>query len=295
MRIFLTGANGFIGRHLVPILKPHQLFLIEKEDVHFQNSDMSCLKVDLSDVSQWGNNLKDFSPEACIHLAWSDLPDYSFDKCMENFNMTMRLYEFLKKVGCKRIFTAGTCWEYGNLQGKVGEGDTPPGMNLFASFKSALRLAGESLTAERGIDFIWGRIFFVYGPGQREQSLIPYCYKTLKRQEVPVINNPHAINDFIYVSDVANAIAALIETPATSGVFNIGTGAPTTVGQLCNQVAHALGVEELSVTRSNESDKSGFWADTSKIYARTGWRPQISLQKGIEKTVEQLGEKHGHS
>ena len=295
MRIFLTGANGFIGRQLVPLLERHQLFLIEKEDVHFQNPNLSYFRGDLSDLTQWSRQIQDFSPEACIHLAWSDLPDYSLLKCMENFNTTIRLFGFLKDIECKKIFTAGTCWEYGNLKGQVKEEDSSSGMNLFASFKTALRLTGESLAAEKGIKFIWGRIFFVYGPGQREQSLIPFFYRGLKKKEAPRINNPSAINDFIYVSDVASAIVALIEAPDTSGVFNIGSGTPTTVGKLCSLVAQRLGVEELSIQPHSSSIEKGFWADISSINKSTGWNPQISLQKGIEETIDHLEKKYDYS
>ena len=295
MRILLTGANGFIGRHLVPLLERHQLFVIDKKDVYFQKPNLTYLRAELSDLSQWSRQIQDFSPEACIHLAWSDLPDYSLLKCMENFNTTMRLFGFLKDIECKKIFTAGTCWEYGDLKGKVNEEDSSPGINLFASFKTALRLTGESLAAEKGIKFIWGRIFFVYGPGQREQSLIPFFYRGLKKKEVPKITNPSTINDFIYVSDVASAIVALIEAPDTSGVFNIGSGTPATVAKLCSLVAQKLGVDELFMQHSISSDEKGFWADISAIYKSTGWRPQISLQEGIDETVDQLEEKYGYS
>lgn len=294
MRIFLTGANGFIGRHLVPLLKRHQLFLVEKEDVRLQSPNLSYSRGDLSDLAQWSSQVRDFSPEACIHLAWSDLPDYSLSKCMENFNTTVRLFGFLKDIGCKKIFSAGTCWEYGNLQGQVREKDLPSKMNLFASFKAAIRLVGEGLAANNGIDFIWGRLFFVYGPGQREQSLIPACYQAFKNKQVPKINNPSAINDFIYVSDAASAITALIEAPAISGVFNIGSGIPATVAKLCSLVAQGLKANGRLMQQPSSSNEKGFWADISLIHKSTGWKPQTSLQKGIEETIKQLEQKHGH-
>ena len=223
------------------------------------------------------------------------MPDYSLLKCLENFNTTMHLFGFLKDIGCKKIFTAGTCWEYGNLQGQVKEEDSSSGMSLFASFKTSLRLIGENLAAEKGIDFIWGRIFFVYGPGQREQSLLPFCYQALKKKEAPQVNNPSAINDFIYVSDVAMAIVALIEAPFVSGVFNIGSGIPVTVAKLCNLVAQRLGVEGLPIEHPRSSNEKGFWADISSIQKSTGWKPQTSLENGIDETIKHLEGEYGYS
>lgn len=288
MRIFLTGANGFIGRHLIPLLNRHDLLLIGRKQGLNYPSNVLYVQGDLTSGEQWKRIVADFSPELCVHLAWMGLPDYSLRTCLLNFEMSVRLFEVVIDIGCRKVFAAGTCWEYGDLQGKVSEKDIPERINLFASFKTGLRLVGESLAASQKMDFIWGRIFFVYGLGQRESSLIPSCYKALKEGRSPKINNPGRVNDFIHVSDVVSAISALIETPNISGVFNIGSGSPSKVGEVVKIIAKRMGSEKLLPKNIDHSEEGGIWADRSLIERETHWKPLTPLATGIDKTITQL-------
>lgn len=295
MRILITGATGFIGNHLVPLLSLHQLLLIGRREACFSQSGVSYIRADLADLTAWKKQVEDFAPDACIHLAWSGLPDYSFKSCLENFNISARLYEFLGHNGCRKIFTAGTCWEYGNLHGVVKEDDFCGELSLFASFKTGLRLIGESLSLQQKVDFIWGRIFFVYGQGQREASLIPSCFSSLVGGEHPAVRNPNSVCDFIHVSDVVSAIKALIEAEDVRGILNIGSGYPTEVSKVCEYVAEALKVEKKLFLNSTSSTGDGLWADISLISSKTGWKPQIRICRGVKETVNDMRINDGSS
>jgi nucleoside-diphosphate-sugar epimerase len=295
MRILITGATGFIGKYLIPLLVRHQLLLLGAEEARFFQENISYIKADLAEPETWEKKVEDFAPEACIHLAWKGLPDYSFACCLENFNLSTKLFEFLALKGCKKIFAAGTCWEYGSLRGTVKEDDTSDELSLFASFKTSLRLVGESIARYGKVDFIWGRIFFVYGPGQRETSLIPSCYASFASGKAPAIKNPKAACDFIHVIDVAEAIKSLIEAEGVSGTFNIGSGCATEVASISNYIAQTLKVKDKLFGGGDSSEKEGFWADLSLITSRTSWRPQISLKRGVEETILELRKKNGSS
>tara|TARA_Y100000588_G_scaffold161370_2_gene175407 strand:- start:6605 stop:7504 length:900 start_codon:yes stop_codon:yes gene_type:complete len=295
MQILLTGGSGFLGRHLLPLLENHQVLVLGRRKAVFPYRNVSYLRCDLSDTSTWKKRVRDFSPDAGIHLAWTGLPDYSLSRCLENFNSTINLLNILLSAGCKTIFTAGTCWEYGNVAGQVREIDIPGPMSLYPSFKTGLHLISESMMAECEANLIWGRVFFVYGPGQRESSIIPTCYKAIKNGMVPVVKNPDAINDFVHISDVVGAIKALVEAPGVSGVFNLGSGTPGKVRQVCGYVARKLNAESKIPDWQNQGEQSGFWADISLIKKRTGWEPKLSLEEGIEQTIDEWEEANDRS
>lgn len=289
MRVFLTGGSGFIGRHLIPLLSEsgHEVLALSRKSV----ADVASLRVkalvgDLADPESYRSLLKAFKPDCAVHLAWEGLPDYSVKNCRRNLLTGLDLFEALHEAGCARIFSTGTCWEYGKLKGPVKESEVGLELGSFAAFKVALRVIGESTCLKEGGHLIWVRPFFVYGPGQRSSALIPSCYRSLCAGESPQIREPHAVNDFIHVTDVARAIRALIEECPATDVFNIGTAMPTPVWQVVNHVAVALGKSPV-YSEATGSGNDGLWASTEKIRS-LGWAPSLSLEAGIAQTVEAL-------
>jgi nucleoside-diphosphate-sugar epimerase len=287
MKIFITGGTGFIGKQLVPILEQHELLCLShstRDWVPSQN--VQFVSGDLCDPKTYLSKLQKFQPDCCIHLAWHGLPNYSVENNMINLTSSIDLVECLKKVGCKKIFVAGSCWEYGNAKQSVMETDLPVNPNIFASFKISLQMILNSICNECNMDLIWGRIFFVYGPGQRPNSLIPSCYNILKNDADLKIINPLAVNDFVYVSDVARAIRHLIELDNISGIYNIGSGQGNTVWEVVNYVAKALGLS--LIYKDMPLSNLGNWANTDSI-VECGWKSQVSLEEGVSKTIKTLG------
>jgi len=271
MRIFITGGTGFIGKHLVKKLredKSNELFLLSK---------------DLADTENWKKEIEDFKPEACIHLAWEGLPDYSTGTSIKNLNYGLNLIKFLAEIGCPRVIVAGSCWEYGGQPGKLSEDTPPKPLNAFSAAKNALHWLGQEIAKENNTSFIWTRFFYIYGPGQRKESLIPYLINCVKTGKTPEIKNPFAKNDFVYVEDAVKAISLLVKNCKESGVYNIGSGYLTSVQEIIKII-----FLETSLASSKNRLAPYFYADISKIKKEVGWEPKTSIDEGIKKTIDYI-------
>jgi len=282
MRVFVTGGTGFIGRRVVEKLigeGHHLLLLCRGRSYYFSKlKNTKIVKGDLSNINKWKGFVKKFKPDAVIHLAWEGIPDYGFRMSKKNFINGLDLLSMLKETSCKKILVTGSCWEYGQSFGRLDEDMAVSPLNAFSASKNALNWLGGEIAKEAGIKFVWARVFYVYGPGQKNSSLIPYLISSFKSGNRLKLNNPHGGNDFIYVEDAAGALVALLSN-GRAGVYNIGSGKITSIADVVNEVYGKKIIKKPNKIK-------GFYADISKIKKETNWFPRTSIKKGIEKTIE---------
>lgn len=289
MRIFVTGGTGFIGANLLPLLSDHELMCLSRGAASsFFGEKIRYVGGDLGNPSQWIEQVIAWQPEWCIHLAWQGLPDYSLSSCVTNVSQSLGLLEVLAKTNVERIVVAGSCWEYGNANGPVLENaQSQDPVGVFAAGKNAIRAMFEAFGKANGIEIRWARLFFVYGPGQRKTSLIPLCHDAYSRGKTPIIKEPFTQQDFVYIDDAALGLFSLLcNATAGSGIFNIGAGKPIFVADVVNHIARSF----RRTPPYPESIKgSGFWANPERMSNATGWRPQVEMLTGIDKTIAWLG------
>ena len=286
MKIFITGASGFIGTNLLPVLGKHDLMCLSHSQlIKNDGQNIKIILGDLNNPESYIDQLEQFRPDCCIHLAWSGLPDYTAENSARNLLAGIGLVDSLVKVDCKKIFILGSCWEYGLAQGAVAENDEPSEIGVFAAFKTSLRIISDSICRVSNTKLIWGRAFFVYGPAQRMNALIPTCYRDFKNGEEPKINNPLVRNDFVHVFDVVDSIRILVESESSSGIYNIGSGVSSAVWEVANMVAHELGVSP--PYRDMPIILDGNFANLTRI-SEHNWFPKVTLAPGVSETVKKL-------
>lgn len=286
MRVFVTGASGFVGSRVISFLEKDEVLCLVLDDQDAKKvPGVHHVRGELGRPDLWKAEVERFAPDCCVHLAWEGLPDYSLSRCRANLDSSLRLIEAVADAGVRRIVVAGTCWEYGNASGAVKEDTASNGYGVFAATKHALHTVLESFARDCGLEHRWGRIFFAYGPGQRAASLIPHCHEAFSRGAEPQIRNPGSVQDFVYIDDVARGLVAISRADAGSGVFNIGGGTPAAVAEVVNLIAEHFNVAQPYPTFSHGS---GFWADTGKTREATGWNAETSLEDGIRLTLREL-------
>jgi nucleoside-diphosphate-sugar epimerase len=237
VKIAVTGASGFIGRHVLTELARIQtdIVAVTRDSRHLQNLS-ECIHVVEMDISLPGIDCfaQMGRPDVLIHLAWDGLPNY---KSMHHFELELpRHYRFLKtmiEAGLTSLLVTGTCFEYGMQSGALSE-DTPTfPINAYGFAKDCLRKQLEFLSCEYTFSMIWARLFYTYGEGQSATSLYQQLLAAESRGDKSFdMSGGEQLRDYLPVTVVAQLIVKLAMRRANIGIANICSGQPISIQRL---------------------------------------------------------------
>ena len=297
MKILITGANGFIGKHVTKQLATVNNTILatgfEKNKSDNSQDNVKWIYGNLSNLDNYKAEIREFNPDVTVHMAWQGIPDFSENISRLNLETSIDLLDFIiEETDCSKIIVSGSCFEYGKRNGVVKESENTAINSYFSWAKHSIYGYLELKCKQKYIELVWFRYFYVYGPGQRKASLIPTILDSFKNNLTPDIRNPYNKNDFIYVQDIATATDCVInlETKIDSGIYNLGSGYSTSVLEICVKAELAVtGVQKAtkSLAKIPKIDFQDFWADVSKLKS-LGWKPMYSIEKGVNEMIKNL-------
>lgn len=294
MRVLLTGASGFLGNSIIPLLLDRGISTTALDLVPPGKSNCQFLRCDLTDREDLAAALAGKTFDSVIHLAGTRGSITRMTRL--NVQGTSLLIETLAGR-CRSLVLASSCSVYGipaSPSGMVVETDnTDPVTEYGLSMLEKERIA-ESLCRRGGIMLSTARLFNLFGPGQGPEMMVPAVAEGLSeilsgKASPPLRTGPLSTKrDLIDVEDAASALVrmAVAEVP---GVFNVGTGVPMSgrdvVDALQEEMGTSFAVEE---GLRGENDIPVICADISRIFETLGWRPEKDFRSTVRAVVEGL-------
>ena len=289
MRILILGATGFIGKfYLKNKFIDHSIFIISKKFIKNKNkfpNNYYFYQCDLFNIKRFRKLIMLIKPNICVDLSWQGIPNYSATNNRINFVNKKNLYQILAKNNCKKIISIGSCWEYGNLNCKVSENFKGSKLINFAKVKLNILNYLKKLRKDFKITYIWARVFYVYGPGNKKTALLQTLIRSFEEKKKFFINNPYVSNDYIYVDDVAKALQGLTLKNINSGIYNIGSGKLSSNSLILIKAYNFL-KKKYFHKKILEEKPIGLCANIKKIRLAINFRPKISISKGIIHTIK---------
>ncbi len=243
MKILVTGATGFIGNHVINILLEMSNDTIIATSSHLENArhddwydHVEYIPYDIT--SQSTEDLFHFfqEPDVVIHLSWGDLSNCKHENHLKEhlFNN----YQFITNLvqhGLKDIVISGTCLEYG-VNGSLSEEMLTQPSSTYGIAKDSLRKFVEALQKEYTFHYRWARLFYMYGEGQSERSLLSLVDKAIANGDTQFnMSGGEQLRDYMHVKEVAKDLIFLAKLNHYSGIVNCCSGKPISVRRLVEE------------------------------------------------------------
>lgn len=302
-RVLITGADGFIGSHLTRRLLQEGLVvgIIEHQDCAFCRIEDVLDKIenhicDLRETSRVHKIIQDFRPDIIFHLAAYYTVEHRSSEVHTlvetNVLGTLNLLEAAKVCGIDYLVNTSSSFVYGQKTHPTKEYESLDPLNLYALTKLQAEQACSFYARKYGLKAVTCRLFPPYGPEDNERKLIPHSIRSFLLGEPLKLTTGKQKWDYIHVSDIIEAYVKLLDVSHFKDeheIFNIGTGKAFSIREVIEKIQQIMNVDEVpdwGAYPHRENEVMFLCGDIKKARNNLMWQPRITLEEGLESTVE---------
>lgn len=293
--ILVTGAGGYLGRHLIPALYAEgaRIAALDCRPVEFPKLNVECRIANVTRPDEIRAAFK--GVDTLVHLACLPV-GRSFQFPVEDFEVnalgTFYVLSAAKEAGVRKVVYTSTSEVYGAPSATpVDESHPISPASPYAASKHSGELTCRVMHKCFGLDTVVLRLFNIYGlaadGGDRPTVESIFIREVLAGRPPVVTAPPGTAKDFVHVSDVIRAITMAVKSPGAAGeIINIGTGIATSLVDLARMVIRKAGARMEPETRDSTSPPVILQADIRKAGRLLGYQPRVNLEDGLGEIFE---------
>jgi Nucleoside-diphosphate-sugar epimerases len=308
-KVFITGAEGFIGSHLTERLielGADVTALVQYNSFNnwgwidtFDKNIIDSIKVVTGDIREYDGMKRIIKgQEVVFHLAALIAIPYSYLSPMAyvrtNVEGTTNVLEACREYDVKKIVHTSTSETYGTaLYVPIDEKHPMQGQSPYSASKIGADKIAESFYKSFNLPVATIRPFNTYGPRQSARAVIPTIISQILAGKTEIkLGSLTPTRDFNYVKDTVEAFVKIAESEKTVGeVINAGSNFEISIGDTVREIIDIIGRDVKIICdderiRPKDSEVNRLWADNRKIKELTEWEPKYSLDKGLKETVD---------
>ncbi len=268
-RVLVTGANGYIGSHVVDRLVALGCQVVAC-DIHLDHVTDKAIHLQ-ADIFAPENDIYTMAgrPDALIHLAWRNGFRHNADTHIADLPLHLQFLGSMVDAGLKNLSVMGSMHEIGYWEGAI-TADTPTKpLSYYGIAKNALRQALEIMLKDKDVCLHWLRGYYIYGDDTRSSSVLGKILEAEARgQELFPFTSGKNRYDYISVDELAKQIVAAALQTKHTGIINCCTGVPTSLGEMAERFIseHGLRIRlQYGAFPDRAYDSPGVWGDAALI------------------------------
>lgn len=300
-RVLITGADGFIGRHLVARLLREGIevhAVVHPEHNIYVNNTDNNLKVYSLDLLDLQENMDLFPDniDVMYHFAWNGVaPEFrnDFDVQYRNIDIAIGCVKLCEVKHIKKIIFPGSTNEYLYYGKPINEHVVPSPSNTYGATKIAIRYLCSDYAANHGISFVYAIITGIYSEDRKDSNVIYYTINKLLNGEKPSLTSLEQEWDYVHIDDVVEALRLVGEKGKGGVTYAIGHGDNWPMANYI-RIIHKMIDENLPLgigeIPHNGDVLPSSCIDLTRIKEDTGFEPRIAFEDGIQRVINKLKE-----
>lgn len=268
-KILVTGAGGYIGRHVVKALLDKGAAVIAT-DIRLDDVDDRATKIQKNIFEENENIFTEMgSPDVCLHMAWRDGFIHNSEKHIEDLDSHYKFISNMMKGGLKQIAVMGSMHEVGYYEGAIDENTPTNPLSLYGIAKNTLRQLTFLLGKNENVIVQWIRGFYIFGDDLKNNSIFKKIVEAEQegKTEFPFTSGKNKY-DFLSIYDMADQIAEIVLQDKINGIINSCTGQPMTLAEKVESFIKENNFKiklKYGAYPDRPYDSPGIWGDATKI------------------------------
>jgi NAD dependent epimerase/dehydratase len=307
-KVLVTGAEGFIGSHLIERLVElgaDVTALVQYNSFNnwgwidtFPKEIKKQINIFAGDIREYDNISKVIrGQEIVLHLAALIAIPYSYQSpaayVRTNIEGTLNIMQACLDHGIEKVVHTSTSEVYGSaVYVPIDENHPLQGQSPYSASKIGADKIAESFYRSFDLPVAIIRPFNTYGPRQSARAVIPTIISQALTGNKIKLGAMHPTRDFTYVKDTVEGFIEIAMSPKTVGeIINVGSNFEISIGDLVKKVVSIIGAEievefEDKRIRPEKSEVNRLWAENLKAKELIGWQPQYTVDQGLAETIE---------
>jgi UDP-glucose 4-epimerase len=294
--ILITGITGFLGSHIAEnLINNYNVIGLKRKNSNVSRCEEykdKVIWIDIDGEKDYTKELTNYFIDTIIHGAWIGVESNERDDWLiqaKNIQFLLELLQVAKNTAIKKFIFLGSQAEYGNINGIVSEVEDCEALNAYGSVKLACLEILKTFSKNNNINWIWLRLFSLFGEKENENWLFPSLIEKIKTQSEMDFTLGEQKYAYLYVKDLALIIDKIVRFEIQSGIYNVSSDIVRSIRSLVEEVRDRINPKfqlNFGALKYRDNQSMHMQGSINKLNDQIGKHEFTDFSVAIENTIK---------